>query len=203
MTLWCIWKRRNDKLWNEVETLPRISLNMACDVLFQWQRVRINHGRREQGEYHNSGMADHRQEGWIKPVFGEVKCNVDAAIFKEQGCYGVGMCLREDRGEFIRAKTSWYKGLPQPKEAEARGLKEAIKWLGTLRFPSVSIELDCKQVVDGISSNLSTNSMFGAILNTCKVSLMNRQNFKISFIRRQANNVAHLLARASLSYASS
>jgi len=45
--------------------------------------------------------------------------------------------------------------------------------------------------------------MFGAILNTRKVSLMNHQNFKISFIKRQANNVAHLLARASLSYASS
>jgi len=35
----------------------------------------------------------------------------------------------------------------------------------------------------------------------CKSS--NHQNFKISFIRRQANNVAYLLARASLSYASS
>jgi len=67
----------------------------------------------------------------------------------------------------------------------------------------VSIELDCKQVVDGISSNLNTNSMFGVILNTCKVSLMNHQNFKISFIRRQTNNAAHLLAKASLSYASS
>jgi len=29
------------------------------------------------------------------------------------------------------------------------------------------------------------------------------QNFKISFIKRQANKVAHLLARASLYYASS
>ena len=113
------------------------------------------------------------------------------------------MCLGGDRGEFIKAKTVWYKGLPQPKEAEARGLKEAIKWLGTMRFSRVSIELDCKQVVDDISSNFSTNSIFGAILNTCKPSLMNHQNFKISFIRRQANNVAHLLARASLSFVSS
>jgi len=68
---------------------------------------------------------------------------------------------------------------------------------------SVSIELDCKQVVDGISNNLSTNSIFGAIMNTCKVSLMNHQNFKISFITRRANNVTHLLVKATLSYASS
>jgi len=45
--------------------------------------------------------------------------------------------------------------------------------------------------------------MFGAIMNTCKALLMNHQNFKISFIRRLANNVAHLLARALLSYVSS
>jgi len=176
---------------------------MVRDVLFQWQQVRVNQGMGEQREYHNSGMMDQRQEGWIRPVVGEVKCNVDATIFKEQDCYGIGMCLRGNRGEFIRAKITRYKGLLQPKEAEARGLKEMINWIGTLRFPSVSIELDCKHVVDGISSNLSTNSMFGAILNTCKVSLISHQNFKISFIRRQANNVVHLLARAPLSYASS
>lgn len=61
-------------------------------------------------------------------LVGEVKCNVDTTIFKEQGCYGIGMCLRGDRGEFIRAKATWYKGIPQSKEVKARGLKEMIKW---------------------------------------------------------------------------
>jgi len=42
--------------------------------------------------------------------------------------------------------------------------------------------------------------MFGAILNTCKASLVNYQNFKTSFIKRQTSNVAHLLVRALLFY---
>jgi len=66
----------------------------------------------------------------------------------------------------------------------------------------VSIELDCNQVVDGIARGFNTNSMFGAILDICKASLRIYQNFKISFIRRQANSVAHFLARVSLSYVS-
>jgi len=70
-------------------------------------------------------------------------------------------------------------------------------------FHSVSIKLDCKQVVDDISRNLSTNFMFASILNGCKTSLFNHQNFKISFIKRQINNVAHLLTRMSLSCTSS
>ncbi|AES97591.1 hypothetical protein MTR_5g056500 [Medicago truncatula] len=90
-------------------------------------------------------MTNQRQEGWIRSLAAEVKCNVDATIFKDQGCYGIDMCLTGDRGEFMRAKTAWYRGLSQPNEAEARGLKEARKWLGTLRYTSVSIELDCKQ----------------------------------------------------------
>jgi hypothetical protein len=109
------------------------------------------------------------------------------------------MCLIGDRREYI---TTWFKGLLQPDETEARSLKAAINWLGYLRFPSMSIELDSSQVVDGIYSNLNTNFMFGAILNGCRVSLLNLQNFKISFVMRQTNNVAHLLVRVSLSYAS-
>ena len=113
------------------------------------------------------------------------------------------MCLRAEHGEYIAAKMAWYKGLPQLHEAKAQGLNEAINLLGTMRLPSMSIELDCKQVVDDIFSTLRTNSMFKTILDVCKASLKKFQNFKISFIRKQANNVAHLLARASLSYVSS
>ena len=51
MTLWCIWKRRNDKLWNDIETQPRISLQTAREVLLQWQQVRDSQGRRTQDNH--------------------------------------------------------------------------------------------------------------------------------------------------------
>jgi hypothetical protein len=43
---------------------------------------------------------------------------------------------------------------------------------------------------------------FGTLLYACKASLFALSNFRINFIMRQANNVAHLLARATLSFAS-
>jgi len=85
------------------------------------------------------------------------------------------MHLRGDRGEFIRAKTTWFKGLPHSNEAEARGLKEAINWLGNSRFSSVSIKLNSKW----LTTSLATNSMFDAILNGYKASHLNHHNFKI------------------------
>jgi hypothetical protein len=58
-----------------------------------------------------------------------VKCNIDAAMFKEYGCYGVGICLSGDHGMFV--------------EAEVCGLKEVLIWLGEMHLAAVSTYLDC------------------------------------------------------------
>jgi hypothetical protein len=100
-----------------------------------------------------------------------VHCNVNATVFKEHGRYGVGMCLNDNNKEYIEAKTSWFLGLPQSQEVEVCGLKEPIIWLGNMNLAIGSIELDCKQVFDGIVSIFTTNFQFEAILNNCKVSL--------------------------------
>lgn len=79
-----------------------------------------------------------------------VKCNIDAAIFGEQRCFGFGMCIRNSRGHFIKALSKWYEGTPPPLEAEALGLRDAILWLGQMGLSKVHIELDCRLMVDSI-----------------------------------------------------
>jgi ribonuclease HI len=63
------------------------------------------------------------------------------------------MCIRNDQGRFVKAKTMWFDGNPPPKEAEACALKEGISWLGELEFSKVVIELDCMLVVNAIKNN--------------------------------------------------
>lgn len=36
MTMWCIWKRRNEKLWNNVDTRPALTIRLARKSLYQW-----------------------------------------------------------------------------------------------------------------------------------------------------------------------
>lgn len=67
MTLRCIWKMRNDELWNDVETSLHISMHMAHDVLLQWQQVQERHGRREHGEYCNNETVEHMRDKWSRP----------------------------------------------------------------------------------------------------------------------------------------
>lgn len=66
----------------------------------------------------------------------------------------------------------------------------------------MSIELDCKLVVDGILDKYTNQSEFGKIMSDCRMLLSNYSNFKISFVRRRVNFVAHSLTRASKLYAS-
>jgi len=47
MTLWCIWKGRNDRLWNDIEIIPHMSVHMARETLLQWQRGLERGGRAE------------------------------------------------------------------------------------------------------------------------------------------------------------
>ena len=36
MTWWCIWKRRNDKLYSAIDTSPHMFVQMARETLLQW-----------------------------------------------------------------------------------------------------------------------------------------------------------------------
>jgi hypothetical protein len=61
----------------------------------------------------------------------------------------------------------------------------------------VVIELDCLLVVNAMKCSCTNHSELGNIIEECSRMLGNDANFKISFVKRQTNFVAHTLARAS------
>lgn len=127
-------------------------------------------------------MGDDRNDSWLPPSVGEVKCNLDATLFKENHCFGVGTCIRDYRGHFVKALTAWFDGVPTPMEAEAWGLKEAILWLGGMGTPNVSIELDCKLVTEDILDRSTNQSEFGQIVSDCRMLISNYPNFNVSLV---------------------
>jgi ribonuclease HI len=85
---------------------------------------------------------------------------------------------------------------------EAMGLLSALRWVNELQLSSLDFEMDCKRVVDGLHSNRTNTSDLGAILSDCRLILATSLNSHVKFIRRQANEVAHILARVATSLAS-
>lgn len=133
---------------------------------------------------------------WQPPDEDFVKCDVDATMFEEHRCFGIGMCIRNYRSHFLKTATFWHDGSPPQQEMKAIWLRDAISWLGRLGLLKVFIELDCKQVVD---RNINQDE-FGSIIFDCQALLQQHLNFKISFAMRQANYVTHTLGGASRLY---
>lgn len=105
---------------------------------------------------------------WRKRVIGSFKCNVDAAIFNSDNKYGVGMCVKTYTSEFYCGRSMWFSGL-----RNRIGLWQAILQLKDMGLPSVSIELDCLPVVNGVHGDTNTEFIF---IITTSIYIYNKSN---------------------------
>ena len=136
---------------------------------------------------------------WIKPPVGKIKCNVDAAAFNNNFVMGFGMCFRDFKGNLLLGKSDFYHSSTTILEAESLGLLDAIKVAISNRMHVVLFKTDSKILSDAINSNFTPSNEFGDLVVQCRSLLLDRPDFAVSYIRRQANDVAHSIARASLS----
>lgn len=109
------------------------------------------------------------------------------------------MCIRNMDGSFIAARASYSLPRLPVLEGEASGLWQALQWVQSLDFHNVIFELDCKCVVDSFNYRIVDISKFGSIIHECSKLLSSFPNFRVKFIRKQANRVAHSLAKVALS----
>ncbi|XVF44030.1 hypothetical protein PTKIN_Ptkin02bG0087500 [Pterospermum kingtungense] len=77
-----------------------------------------------------------------------------------------------------------------------------MSWADSLGYRHVVFKTDAKSVVDAIFSPNVDNSEIGDLVAICKSFLDKDNDFSLCFTRRQANKVAHTLAKASCSYVS-
>jgi ribonuclease HI len=113
----------------------------------------------------------------------------------------VGWCVRDHGGEFILAGTSWKEGKLTVLEGEATSLLAAMKIMHQKGYLQVIFETDCKGVVDAIHNIHGGVSEFSSIICHIKSILLQNPNFVVKFVKRQANMVAHTLAKAASSWA--
>jgi ribonuclease HI len=139
---------------------------------------------------------------WQPPPLSYVKCNVDASFFNNDGATGWGWCVRDHRGRFLLAGTNLIQAHLNTLEGEAMAIKEAMSELMLRGFSNVIFESDSKIAVDAISSRHVGISEFSVLISDIKSLLDANSNFEVKFVKRQANMVAHSLARAAYSMTS-
>jgi hypothetical protein len=47
---WCIWKRRNQKICEDIELRPSVSLQLVRDIIYQWKTAQESRQRQQTGQ---------------------------------------------------------------------------------------------------------------------------------------------------------
>ena len=89
------------------------------------KQVNISHARRN-SEGRATPQSQTTNLFWKKPQAQFFKFNVDATLFKDQNRFGVGICLRGDEENFIKAKTFFNNGIPNPRTTKTWELLQAM-----------------------------------------------------------------------------
>ncbi|MCH94197.1 ribonuclease H protein, partial [Trifolium medium] len=192
MLLWLLWNNRNNCVWNDTRESGR-SLGFKARLLWEeWAAV-------QQVQQPTESINQQQQQqlhSWNKPPVGWYKCNVDAGFHKEVNKTSFGWCLRDHEGSIIVAGTNWKDGIYSILEGETLALLHAMKEIVQRGFSHVIFETDSMGMVNAIQHLRGGYSEFSSLICHVKNTLLLYPNFVVKFIKRQANMVAHTLARA-------
>lgn len=109
-------------------------------------------------------------------------------------------CIKDDEGLFVAARTEWFSPSTEADVGKALGLLTAINWIHEFRLDNMDFELYAKSIVDNMNEQQSNDSDFG-VRNCNRLLVFLFKNSRVKFVRRQANEITHALARVAPSLA--
>lgn len=130
-----------------------------------------------------------------KPQPVRFKCNISASFSSIQNHTAIEICLQDDDGAYVLAKTMSISPMSSADVSEALGQFHAIQWLFDMCFNNVDFVVDSKTAVDAFNSNRTDVTKFGHISASCGgLYSSHLTNSSVEFNRRQANVVDYVLA---------
>jgi ribonuclease HI len=191
--IWFLWKNRNSWVWNKETEHGQLLGCKALNFWHEWQAVQCIYTS-------NVQQVQQRQSSWQPPPRGKYKCNIDVGVHADARKTSAGWCVRDHRGFFVLGGSSWIDGSCSPHEGEALALLGAMKELQQRGFHNVIFEIDAQVLVGAIKRQNIGVSEFSSIVSKIKCFLSLYSGFEVKPIRRQANRIAHTIARAALSW---
>lgn len=190
--LWGIWTARNWKVWENKAVSPEFAMQWSAAQINQWREMQL-----QKSPTVNSGTLNQQSSfsTWVAPLEGRFKVNVDASVFANSLSYGIGMVLRDHKGVFFKARSVCREGQVSVFEAESSGVLEAIRWVHEMGIQNVTIECDSMLTVQAVNKRTTNALHVGNVLQEIYMFLDLIPHLDVSFIRKQANKVAHALAR--------
>ncbi|KAK3211234.1 hypothetical protein Dsin_015940 [Dipteronia sinensis] len=134
---------------------------------------------------------------WTPPSPGFYKVNCDAAIDVRGGRIGFGF-IRDSTGSVMASSSQVMTGYFNAQAAEAIAILRGIHFSTDCGSSPCYVESDAEVVVRWINESSHLDSMCGAILAEIILSSSEMIGLCFNYVPRQANQVAHLLAKNAL-----
>lgn len=120
---------------------------------------------------------------------------MDAALYGDD--VGFGLVLRDHTGAFVSAFNARLNCGNDPYLAEAMAIREALSWMKRNGYTNFILETDNLNFCLNFNSCNLDLSYVGLLIKQCRSIANDIGNVSIHHVRRSANHVAHVLARAT------
>ncbi|KAF5470754.1 hypothetical protein F2P56_011245 [Juglans regia] len=188
----------------EAEAIFRIlisSLNSKDKLIWKGTHtgcfsVRSAYHMMKERDFANQGSPS--SEVWNPPPFNWYKINWDGAIDKFKGLIGIGICVRDCEGHVVATLRHNKHMYPDPLLVESYGALQAIKFGIELGLGQVIFEGDSLQVINNLKATVEVWSSASMFVSEAKELSSCFAKCDFSHVRRNGNNIAHLLAKNTL-----
>lgn len=137
MTLWSLWQGRNERVRENKTADANSYIWAGSKLLYEWITTRDMGGLDVAPTSFPSTAPI--SDVWKKSLVGWVKCNVESSLSLVANKVGLGMCLWDVGGNFIRAKTHRFFAIIDV--LETIDLHLAINWVREMGFKDAIFEL--------------------------------------------------------------
>jgi ribonuclease HI len=185
-----VWHRRNTWVHEGVFVNPNVIIRRTMEQTEAYNKAH----ERILGE---NEIIPECEIKWMAPTQGWYKANWDVAIDKSQGRVGIGVIIRDEKGQTIAAMSKTRLENLEPTTGEAFAAFNAACLCRDLELQHIMMEGDAKLIVDAVNSNTTTWSRFGHIIDDTRRILDGFIRWKCNHVRREANEAAHRLAKAA------
>ena len=124
-----------------------------------------------------------------------MKVNFDGAMFNERDEAGIGVIIRNPRGEVMAALSEKIQKPPSTEILELLATKRAVRFSLETGFNKSVFEGDLELVIKSLRHGGYENSLGGHLINDILFTVNSFQSISFSHVVWQSNAVAHALAQ--------
>lgn len=187
---WQIWGARNELIFDKTSTPADLCFKKAVDHLAEFRKANLKapiEGR------------SRRNAKWEPPSADHIKVNVDATINERDDRIGLGMVVRDASGSVLLAASQSKWPFISVERAELEALLWAVDFIKDRGWHHVVMEGDAQYVIHALQRKSNRSFHNQIIVDNILASVSAIDHLSFSFCYREANSVAHRLAKWALS----